>query len=257
MFFSSPVSEVAQTKKVDFFSFHFCFLLLSFLSILEYLPGIILVLLLTGRSKQAPASPGRSLINGFRKGEKMADVIRFPNKHIEQNPSSRQEKKIILTPSMEMDMELDRALAEFKESEGLREDMLYGSSSHAFSNALRLLRLKPEELPVFCNTILEGIQESAPWGDVFGLTDPPDTYRYLFTLYSKSYLDECRRSRGDTIAPSSENIILSSPCLGCADVVRGVIKWINRYYPGLKGVAVRLEDPIMAQEMISSTFLEE
>jgi len=158
---------------------------------------------------------------------------------------------------MELDKELDRALKELKQSEGFREDVLYGSSPHAFFNVLRLLRRKPAELVVFCNTIVEGIHESAPWGDVFGLTDPPDTYRYLFTLYSKSYEEDCRRSRAEIIAPSSEDIILHTPSLTSTDVVRGVLKWINKYYPALKGIIVRLEDPVSVQEMISNTFLEE
>ena len=163
-----------------------------------------------------------------------------------------------LRPSPELEKELDRALTAIRKEDQVRlqHGQICRSNAHVFFNVYRLLREGGEELCVFCNTVVEGDPGPVSWGDVFGLTDLPDTYRYLFTLYTSSYVRECGRTRGENILPSPENIILNVPALTEKDVLQGTAEWINRYHPSMKNIRIRLEDPETVGQMIRDSLCD-
>lgn len=187
-----------------------------------------------------------------------AKIIEFPARsgtpegEDEQAPPRRP----LLQPTPEMDRELDRELRNMDREHPLRKDILQGGQSIASSNVLRLLRKKPDELLVFCNTLSEPGAAGVPWGDVYCLTDD-ETYRYLFTLYTVEYVRECRLRRGEIIEASAENIILPVPDLKPEDLTRAVEQWVESHYPGLAGVPVRREDPEAVREMIERSLGED
>ncbi|MEW6441958.1 MAG: hypothetical protein AB1640_13565 [bacterium] len=131
-----------------------------------------------------------------------------------------------------------------------------GRAPQRAANIRRLLALRPPGLLVFCNTVFDNGSRAVPWGDVFALTDPPDTYRYIFTVYTRSYVRYCARCRGEKIRESDENIILAVPALTNCDVLAAARRWIDLYQPGLQGVTVRLEDPDTVLEMVSRSIDE-
>lgn len=156
-----------------------------------------------------------------------------------------------------MDRELDRMLRKRKKGFRIQEADIQPLRSQASFNVSHLLEQRPEELLVFCNTVMDGVDRPVPWGDVFGLTDPPDTYRYLFTLYTEFYKDYCNEKRGEEITASSEDIILSVPSLTNREVIDGVLSWITQYYPALKNLPIHLEDPKVVEEMILDSLQDE
>ena len=188
----------------------------------------------------------------------MARIIQFPpeGKKKDSQPQKKG-KRVILSPSIELDEEFDRKLKKTQKWHRPQEADIPPSTSPSCLNVTRFLGKKPEELLVFCNTVLEEIDHSVTWGDIFGLTDPPDTFRYLFTLYTKSYAEYCRQSRGEEISASAEDIILDAPSLTNREVMRGVLLWINRYYPALKDLTVSLEDPTVVEEMIRQSMFDD
>ena len=40
------------------------------------------------------------------------------------------------------------------------------------------------------------------------------------------------------------------------DVLRATIKWVNKYYPVMKGIPLRLEDPAIVRQMIADSIRE-
>jgi len=188
----------------------------------------------------------------------MGGLFRFPgNGPDDQDRERLRCRRTKLATGVEFDQDLDRQCRKEWKDDALREDSRCGNGPHAFLHVLRLLRHRPEELLVFCTTLNGQEERHVPWGDIYGLTDPPDTYRYLFTLYTRGYVQECRRRRGEVIQASAEDVILSVAGLTPTDVRRGVVKWVNRYYPPLKGLPIRLEDPEAVEEMISTTYGQE
>jgi hypothetical protein len=188
-----------------------------------------------------------------------AKIIEFPKVPMTADPSCDGEGEVrpaVLKPCMELDRQLDRALRNLDENDPIRKDLFCGTNSIASSNVFRMLRNKPAELLVFCNTISGENEDEVAWGDVYCLTDD-DTYRFIFTMYTADYVGECRHLRGEVIEASEENIILPASGLTLEHLVQGVEKWVNEYYPGLAGVPVRLEDPEAVREMIRDSLVED
>lgn len=187
-----------------------------------------------------------------------AKIIEFPGNT--PQPGSPDEEggasPSLLKPSLEMDRQLDRALRRMDKDDPVRNKLMHGEDSIAFSNVFRLLRRRPEELVVFCNTLSEACKNGVHWGDVFCLMDA-ETYRYIFTLYTDSYVRECRLRRGEVIEASPENIILPVRGLTIEHLTQGVEKWVRDYYPGLTGVPIRPEDLDVVQEMIRDSMKED
>jgi len=180
-----------------------------------------------------------------------AKIINFPSDR-EERPSGNDEAAAspTLKPGIEIDRELDRALRGMEDDDPVRLALQYGTGAVAFSNVFRLLRRRPEELLIFCNTIVGDCETGVPWGDVYCLTDE-DVYRYIFTLYTASYVRECQLRRGEMILPSAEAVILPVPDLRQKHLTEGMAQWVREYYPGLAGLPVRLEDPHSVREMIA------
>lgn len=102
----------------------------------------------------------------------------------------------------------------------------------------------------------EPCADGVPWGDVFCLTDP-ETYRYIFTLYTDAYVQACRVRRGELIEASPENVILPVSALTLEHLRQGVEAWVSAYYPGLAGIPIRLEDPEQVCQMIQASLTED
>lgn len=156
----------------------------------------------------------------------------------------------LFCPSRDLDTQLDRYLARTMGDWESIEAQVPPSASQAFLNACRLVARRPRELLVFCTTASDSPEGTASWGDIFALTDPPDTFRYLFTVYTTGYVEHCERDRGERIRETAEDIILSAPRLTGREVVRALWKWTNRYYPMLKGVPVRLENADTVRQLL-------
>ena len=187
----------------------------------------------------------------------MGGIVRFPgNGPDRETPVENGSRRIVVSTCIEVDQDLDRFFRQERNHDSIQDEALCSTGPNAFFHVLRLLRHKPMEIVVFCTTLPGEEEGRVPWGDVYGLTDPPDTYRYLFTLYTRVYVQDCRHRRGETIRPSAEDVILSVPTLTGAEVRRGVVKWVNRYYPPLKGLPIRLEDQRVVDEMIAAAFDE-
>ncbi len=187
-----------------------------------------------------------------------AKIINFPADNKKNEPSGNEDESgfPVLKPGIEVDRELDRVIRGMDEDDPVRMNLQYGTNTVAFSNVFRILRKRPEELLVFCNTLMEDSETGVPWGDVYCLTDK-EIYRYIFTIYTSSYVKECQLRRGEIIPASAENIILPVPELAAQHLIQGVETWVKEYYPGLAGVPVRLEDPEAVREMISGSLEEE
>ncbi len=187
-----------------------------------------------------------------------AKIIEFPGNTNQSLTDDGEENSdpSPLKPSMEIDRQLDRDIRTLDKDDPIRKDLLNGTNSIAFSNVFQMLKKKPEELRVFCNTLAETDGPGVPWGDVYCLTDR-ETYRYIFTLFTVSYVRECQMRRGEVIEASAENIILPVPGLTFEHLTQGVEKWVNEYYPGLTGVPVQQEDPKVVREMILESMEED
>jgi len=107
-----------------------------------------------------------------------------------------------------------------------------------------------EELVLFSPEIQVGVPRSAPagtptlrvephWGDVFIKVD--ERYRFAFTVYTGSYVSECRRRFGEKIVPSAQDVVLNRKFLVPRDILRAALKWINLYCPFLCGTPLSLE----------------
>jgi len=77
------------------------------------------------------------------------------------------------------------------------------------------------------------------WGDVFLRTG--DEYPFIFTLYTRRFVSSFYLQRGERICPSPHDIILDRPGLGPPDILRAMIKWVDRYHPDLRGLPIELE----------------
>jgi hypothetical protein len=186
----------------------------------------------------------------------MADIINFPVIPPGDDDAPKK-SRLILRAGIEFDESLAQACGRNELPDEIREETVCGRGQNAFYNVLRLIKHRPRELVVFCTTLTEDEGRHVPWGDIYGLTDPPDTFRYLFTLYTERYVLDCRHFRGEIITPSAEDVVVSAPSLTLSLVKRGVMKWIARYYPNLKGFLIRMEDLNVVAEMIASTLLPE
>jgi len=94
----------------------------------------------------------------------------------------------------------------------------------------------------------------ASWGDVFVRLG--EEYPFLFTLYTRSYARSQRLRYGEQISPSSRDILLDRRQLDCRDIVRAVIKWVNRYCPALKGRPISLESDSVLQTLVCDPMVE-
>jgi hypothetical protein len=187
-----------------------------------------------------------------------AKIINFPSEKTKDDTSENEAESAFpaLKPGIEIDRELDRVIRGLDEDDPVRMNLQYGTNTVAFSNVFRILRKKPKELLVFCNTISEDSETGVPWGDVYCLTDE-EIYRYIFTLFTASYVKECQMRRGEIIPASAENIILPVPELTLQHLILGMELWVKEYYPGLAGIPVRLESPDAVREMITSSLDED
>ena len=190
--------------------------------------------------------------------EKEAKVIAFPDRRKQQSaPGDLQEAPAnLLRPSLHADRELDRAMRSLQKDDPDRLNQINSMDSNAFSTVFRLLRKRPEVLLVFCNTVAGPNDGGALWGDVYCLTDD-DLFRYIFTVYTRTYVTECRRFRGETIRSSAENIILEVAELSIQSIREATELWVREYYPGLSDVPVQLEDPKNVREMILDSLLDD
>jgi hypothetical protein len=86
------------------------------------------------------------------------------------------------------------------------------------------------------------------WGDVF--LKIGDEYPFIFTMYTRRYVRKYFLLYGEMIARSPKDIILDRPFLTPRDTIRATIKWVNCYYPRLKGLPISLEKEEVVQELI-------
>jgi len=77
------------------------------------------------------------------------------------------------------------------------------------------------------------------WGDVF--VKVKDHYPFAFTVYTVFYVLERQRFHGETIVPSPQDVVLNRKSLAARDILRAALKWVNLYYPLLRGKPVWLE----------------
>ena len=100
----------------------------------------------------------------------------------------------------------------------------------------------------------EGKTATASWGDVF--VKMGEEYPFLFTVYTKSYSRSQRLRYGEQIAPSSRDILLDKKQLDRLDILRAVIKWVNLYFPSLKGRPISLESDSVLQTLVCDPLVE-
>jgi len=86
------------------------------------------------------------------------------------------------------------------------------------------------------------------WGDVF--LKIGDEYPFIFTLYTRCYARRHFLLHGEMIAPSSKDILLERPMLLPHHLVQAVIKWVNCYYPHLRGLPICLESEEVIRELV-------
>ena len=88
----------------------------------------------------------------------------------------------------------------------------------------------------------------AQWGDVF--LKIGDEYPFIFTLYTKKYVKNYFHLYGEIILPSPKDILLNRHVLAPQDLVQSTIKWVNSYYPALKGLPIHLESEEVIKELV-------
>ena len=94
------------------------------------------------------------------------------------------------------------------------------------------------------------------WSKGDGFIKIGDEYPFLFTVYTAAYAKEQCRFYGEEIKPSSRDIILKRKHLTPEDILRAVIKWVNLYFPDLRGKPVFLEKLSVLQTLVCDPGVE-
>ncbi|MEW6443989.1 MAG: hypothetical protein AB1640_23845 [bacterium] len=92
------------------------------------------------------------------------------------------------------------------------------------------------------------------WGDVFVKVE--DRYPFAFTIYTVVYVRERSQFYGESIVPSSKDVLLRRARLTPQDIVRAAIKWVNLYFPGLHGKPILLEKEEVLRDLICDPGVE-
>lgn len=86
------------------------------------------------------------------------------------------------------------------------------------------------------------------WGDIFLRTG--DEYPFIFTLYTRRFVKSYYLQQGERISQSPHDIIVDRPDLRPPDILRAMIKWIDRYHPDLRGLPIELERREVVEELV-------
>ena len=100
----------------------------------------------------------------------------------------------------------------------------------------------------FSGAVMQEPPRPVCWGDVFVKTG--NEYPFLFTVYTREYVRDQLLCFGETIDPSPRDVILNRKQLLRADIVRAVIKWMNKHCEEAVGKPILLEDSEVLKTLV-------